>query len=327
MYEKINYKLVGLFVIIFSALAIYTAFWLAKSGLSNKNYNNYIAYFSESVDGLNKDSAVKLNGVNVGRVVKISISNKYPSKVRVDMAIAKDIKITKDMYAVLKSQGLTGLRYINVEGGTSSEYIKPNSKNSIIKTKISMLANVSNTLPQTLDKLLIFSNKLDKLLSNQNLNNFSKILVNGTKVTNKAIDIEDKLNNILKDINASGGGSLKQFVTIARDINKSIVTTLSEYKKLAKKGNITLNNINKKLPKLLKDLDVTMLSVSKTSNMIDRTVKRGDYNFKRILRPTIVDLKELSVEYKDLANELKALAQNPAGAIFNGKSRPKGPGE
>lgn len=327
MYEKINYKLVGLFVVLFSTLAIYTAFWLAKSGLNNKNYNMYISYFSESVDGLNKDSDVKLNGVDVGRVIKISISNRYPSKVRVDMAISKKVKITKDMYAVLKNQGVTGLRYINIEGGKSKELIKPNSQDSIIKTKISMLANVSNTLPQTLDKLLLFSNKLDKLLSKDNLSNFSKILENGTKVTYKAVEIEDKINNILKDMNNSGANSLKQFVTLAKDINKSIVTTLTVYKKLGERGNITLKNINKKLPKLLADLDITLKNVSKTSKTIDKTVKRGDYNFKRILRPTIVDLKELSVEYKDLANELKALAQNPAGTIFNGKSRPKGPGE
>ena len=325
MYEKINYKLVGLFVILFSALAVYFAFWLAKSGLSDKNYDSYISYFSESVDGLNKDSTVKLNGVDVGRVVKISISSKYPSKVRVDMAISNSIKITKDMYAVLKSQGLTGLRYINIEGGTSSEKIKPNSDKSIIKTKVSMLANMSNTLPQTLDKLLLFGDKLDKLLSQKNLDNLSKILNNGVEVTKKATEIEDSINSVLKDLNSSG--SLKQFSNLTKDINKSIVTTLTEYKKLAKKGNITLDSVNSKLPKLLKDLDLSLLRVSKTSKTINSTIRRGDYNFKRILRPAIVNLKELSVEYKDLANELKALAQNPAGSIFNGKSRPKGPGE
>jgi len=327
MYEKINYKLVGLFVVIFSSLAIYFAFWLAKSGLNDKNYNNYISYFSESVDGLNKDSTVKLNGVDVGRVVKILISSKYPSKVRVNMAISSDIKITKDMYAVLKSQGLTGLRYINIEGGTSREYIKPNSDKSIIQTKVSMLANMSNTLPQTLDKLLVFSDKLNELLSKNNLNNLSKILDNSAVVTQKAIGIEGSINNILKDFNISGGSSLKHFVNLANDINSSIVTTLTEYRKLAKKGNLTLNSVNQKLPKLLKDLDIATLRVAKTSKTINNTIKRGDYNLKRILRPSIIDLKELSVQYKDLANELKALAENPAGSIFNGKARLKGPGE
>jgi len=327
MYEKINYKLVGLFVVLFTSLAIYFAFWLAKRGLNENNYNRYISYFSESVDGLNKDSVVKLNGVDVGRVVKISISSKYPSKVRVDMGIYKSIKIKKDMYAILKNQGVTGLRYINIEGGISKDIIKPNSKDSIIKTKISVFASISDTLPKTLNKLQQFSNKLNNLLSKENLSNFSRILENGTKLTEKATEIEDRINVILKDINGSKNGSIKQFTTIANDINKSIVTTLTEYRKLAKKGNITLNNINKKFPKILKDLDTTLRTVSKASKTIDKTVKRGDYNLKKILRPAIVDIKELSIEYRDLANELKALTQNPAGAIFNGKSRPKGPGE
>ena len=327
MYEKINYKLVGLFIVVFITLAVFSGFWLAKSDLSGKNYNSYISYFSESVDGLNKDSTVKLNGVNVGRVVNISISSRYPSEVRVDISISNSVKITEDMYAILKSQGLTGLRYINIEGGSSSESVKPNSGNSIIKTKVSVLANMSNTLPQTLDKLLVFGNKLDILLSKENLDNISKILENGTKITKNAVEIEDRINTILKEINSTSGGSIKQFVNLASDVNNSIVTTLKEYKKLAQKGNIALDGINKKLPKLLKDIDLTLLRVSKASKTINRTIRRGDYNFKRILRPAVVDLKELSVEYKDLANELKALTQNPAGSIFNGKSRPKGPGE
>ncbi len=319
MYEKINYKLVGLFVLLFSAAAVYFAFWLSKSGVNKKNYNFYIVYFTESVDGLNKDSAVKLNGVNIGRVEKISVDIKDIKRVRADIAILKNIKITDSMYATLQSQGLTGLRYINIlTAGNEGKIIKPNTENSIIKTKISLLSSLSQTAPKTLDKLLEFSQKLDILLSKKNVENFSKILENGAKVTKKAADLEDKLSVIL-----GKGNQINSLLDSFKDLN----STIYEYKILAKNSNLTVKIINKKLPALINNINRAAISIKKVSSVVNKTIKRGDYNLKRILSPALSDLKELSVKYEELGDELKALAQNPGGRLLNGKMPPKGPGE
>jgi len=324
MYERINYFLVGIFVLIFSFLALYFGFWLAKSGYNKEDYNYYIAYFDESVDGLTKDSVVKVNGVDLGRVQEIAISNKYLSKVKVVIALKKSIAIRKSMYAMLKNQGVTGLRYIDIEGGNiKSKIIEPNKPNSIINTKKSIMANISKNIPKTLDKLTLFSNKLDRLLNDKNLNNFSEILDNTKKLTKKGIEIENSLNSIFKDLNSSNGFKIGNFLEVVKDLNNTII----EYKKLAINGNISLKTLNKKLPKLLNDIDKTANKISYTSTIVNRTIKRGDYNLKQILKPAVVDLKELSIEYKELADDLKSVARNPAGAIFNGKSLPKGPGE
>jgi len=327
MYEKINYKLVGVFVTIFTFVAIYFGFWLAKSGMGKDNYNFYYSYFSESVDGLNKDSVVKLNGVNVGRVLGIYVDNRYLPKVKVKIAIAKNINITDEMFAVLKSQGLTGLRYINIE--TSSKkgnIIIPNREKSIIKTKESMLANISQSGSQALKNLVKFSQKVDKVLSDENIQNFSKILNNTSKLTLNAIALENKLNRLLGDGNSTKS-SIKSFVNIAQDLNKSISRTLAEYNKLAKNGNITLKTLNAKLPTLISNVNNAAKKLSMTSKILNRTIKRGDYNLKRILRPAVINVQELSIKYKELANELEALTNNPVGSILNPKNPPKGPGE
>ncbi len=324
MYEKINYKLVGLFVLLFSVAATYFGFWLSKSGVNRNNYNYYIAYFDESVDGLNKDSVVKLNGVDVGRVVKISVDNKHITKVRVDMAIRKGLKITDGMYAVLKSQGLTGLRYINIQSERKDgKTIEPNGENSVIKTKVSILADMEKSAPEALNKIVQFSQKLDLLLSDKNIDNFSKILENGAKATHKAVELEEKISSILGDNN----GSVKSFVTTVKDLNRTVADTLNEYKKLARNGNIALDEINKKLPKLLSGLEKATKNISSASYLISKTIKRGDYNLNRILSPAMADLKDLIVKYKEVGDELKALAQNPGSRLLNGVKPPKGPGE
>jgi len=324
MYEKINYKIVGIFVLLFTSLALYFGFWLAKEGINKNSNNYYYMFFNESVDGLNRDSIVKLNGVDVGRVKSILIDKRYLPKVKVKIAIRRDIPITKDMYGILKSQGLTGLRYINIIGGSSKDIIVPNMENSIIKTKESILSNITYTAPETLNKLLDFTSKLDKILNEDNIKNFHDILENGSKLTQKAVSIEEKLDKILGEDNSS---HIKTFVDAVYDINKSITSTLKVYKNLAEKGSVTLDSINGNLPKLLRDLDKASIKVSYSAKLLNKTIKRGDYNLKRILSPAVVTLKELAIDYKELGDELKELSKNPAGVIFNGKSVPKGPGE
>jgi len=305
MYERINYTAVGIFVILFSALASYFAFWLAKGDITKDNFNIYYTYFNESVDGLNKDSVIKLNGVDVGRLKSLNIDSNNPSKIVATLYINKSVKITKDMYAILNNQGVTGLRYINIIGGKSKEVIKPNTKASIIPSRESLMSKLSVDTPELLTKLTHFSKRLNELLNSKNIQNVEQILENGKNITKKTLLLEDNLNKILNDIN----------------------TTLAEYKKLAKNGNKTIHIVNSKLPSLIESIQNSANNLSKTTALIDKTIKRGDYNLRRILKPAIVDLKELSVSYIELSNEFKSLLQSPTQVIFNGASMPKGPGE
>ncbi len=316
MYERINYLIVGIFVLLFTALAFYAALWIAKEDKRESNYNHYIIYFSESVDGLNKDSAVKINGVNVGRVKELKIDPNELSRVRVDISIDKSIKITKDMYAMLQGQGLTGLRYINILGGKSKEYIEPNSENSVIPAKRSIISKFSESATD-------ITKKITKLLSDRNLQNFNEILENGKEITKKAIALEDSLQRILGEGNRSNNYSLHDLLVSLQDINR----TLAAYRALAQRGEKTINRIDKQIPKLFNNIEKSAKSLERTSNLISKTIKRGDYNLKRILTPAVTELRVLSSDFRELGDELKAVIQDPSGALLNGKSIQKGPGE
>ena len=321
MYEKINYTLVGFFVIIFFTLISFFGFWLAKSNMSIKNFNRYYIIFSESVDGLNKDSVVKLNGVNVGRLEELSIKKDEPYKVIAKILIRKDIKITKDMYAVLSNLGVTGLKFINIIGGKSKEIIKPNRITSIINAKSSFIANLTEKTPKLISKLNLLTDNISKITSNKNIESINHILANGVNITNKAIKIEDKLITTLNKLNE------QDISKIIKDLNKTVISTLLDYKKLAKNSNKSLKFLNNNLPKLVTNLNSSLKSINRASITLQKSINRGDYNLKRILKPAIVDLKELSIKYNELADELTSMAQDPSGTIFNAKSLPKGPGE
>ena len=73
MYSRVNYTIVGIFVLMFGAGLIWFAFWLAKYGI-HREFDTYKLYMTESVAGLSKDSVVKLRGVDIGRVSEIRIN-------------------------------------------------------------------------------------------------------------------------------------------------------------------------------------------------------------------------------------------------------------
>ena len=75
MYSKVNYTVVGVFVLLFGIGVVWFAFWLGKYGMEDEYYT-YKLEMSDSVSGLSEDADVMLRGVDIGRVTKIQINPK-----------------------------------------------------------------------------------------------------------------------------------------------------------------------------------------------------------------------------------------------------------
>jgi phospholipid/cholesterol/gamma-HCH transport system substrate-binding protein len=68
METKVNYAIVGAFVLVLGAALIAGILWLASGGGFEKKYDFYLALVGESVAGLNLNAPVKYRGVDVGKV-------------------------------------------------------------------------------------------------------------------------------------------------------------------------------------------------------------------------------------------------------------------
>ncbi|MCM1323467.1 MAG: MlaD family protein [Acetobacter sp.] len=111
-------------------------------------------------DGLNVGDAVRLSGVDIGRVSKAELDENFNS--RLTLNISKQYKIPDDSSASIVSFGLIGGKYVEIEIGGSEEYI-PN-RGSISYTQdaivleelleriIAMGKSKRNTANQTEDK-------------------------------------------------------------------------------------------------------------------------------------------------------------------------------
>lgn len=120
MEAKVNLAVVGAFVLALAAAGIGGLLWLGSGRLSQKAYETYVASFSESVSGLSTRAPVKLRGVEVGAVQEIALDPDDPARVRVVLSIEKGTPVKEDTYATLGVQGLTGIAYVELGGGSRS---------------------------------------------------------------------------------------------------------------------------------------------------------------------------------------------------------------
>ena len=119
MDTKVNYAAVGAFVLLLCVALVAGILWLAVGFGHKKEIQMYLAIVNESVAGLNMDAPVKYLGVTVGKVKSIQLNPSQPEQVVLLFAIKKSTPIKVDTVAVLKTQGLTGIAYVELIGSTA----------------------------------------------------------------------------------------------------------------------------------------------------------------------------------------------------------------
>jgi len=317
MYSKVNYTIVGIFVVLFSIGMVWFAFWLAKYGLQ-EDYKFYKIEMKDSIAGLSKDSSVKLHGVDIGRVSEIRIDPKNIEMINIILAIKEDIPMKEDMIASTQMLGVTGLLSIEIHGGTNAaktlvptdEYIP------LIKSKPSMLSKLTNNLDGLSDKLTNLLSRSEALLSDKNLDNVSEILDNIEKVSAKGEAVELKAITSMKEVDTT----LQEFRVSMDNINAKFTEATVDFKQMQKdfaeiKG-VSIPTINKMFQ--------TSKDFRRVTLKFEKSLDRGDYNLKKMIEPMLIDIQILS---KQLNDTTKSLEQNPSDLFFKSRKVRRGPGE
>jgi len=178
MESRINYTLVGLFVLLLTAGLTYFVYWLGTHG-GSEEYDCYRVYMSESVAGLSADASVKYMGVSVGTVEHIGINPVNPKQVELILKIRRGTPVTEDTTAQLKFFGITGLAFIELKGdGSDSPLMKPGEGSMpVIPSKPSTLKRMDEALSLLASRSATALERIANLLSDKNLENFTVLLV------------------------------------------------------------------------------------------------------------------------------------------------------
>jgi len=353
MESKTHYIIVGLFVIILSLSLIAVGLWLSV-GTENKLYDIYQAYMSESVSGLNLKAPVKYRGVEVGQVAKIALSLERPNHISVLLEIERGTPLKQDTFAILSTQGITGLAFIELTGGSLDAptlTAKPGERYPEIQTKPSLLFRIDATITLLSDNLQQISSIAKDLL--QNLRDVA-VTANALMSNENRLAVANSLHNveiitqIVTDKMKQMDSGTKVTMQLIENINKVLVKMpelLTSLQKTAVKLPNIINSINemtqtfsKTATMLTQAIDVNsqqstkmLESIAQTTKTIDNTVVAGSQDLSFFTQQALPEVTNSIRELRELLSELRKLSQtlqNKPDALIFGKSKPKpGPGE
>jgi len=303
MYSRVNYTIVGIFVLLFGAGMVGFTFWLAKYGIQSE-YHTYKLYMKESVSGLSKDSTVRLHGVDVGRVSDIRIDPENIERIEIFLKIRSDVPIKKDMVAHTEMLGITGLLAIDISGGSNEAGLLKAQGDDIpvIPTVPSWFSKTTKGIGTLAEELSDLLDRGEKILNDKNIEAFGHILENMEAFSAKAVYTLDDFNDSMQSYRKSIEKLSENVHTISGDFTRITDQTVPTLKSVQK----ATANFNRLVLEAKKSL------------------KRGDYNIKETFQPMLVDISILTEELTDLTRELQ---QNPGSMLFKSRKRRKGPGE
>lgn len=303
-----NYPIVGLFVLVLGAVLIIIALWLASGGAMHKKYDLYLAVEDESVAGLNLNAPVKYSGVDVGKVQEIRLDPSDPKRVNLIFAIEHGTPIKEDTEAVLKTQGLTGIAYVELSGGAADAPLlraAPGSEYPVIRTKPSLSARLENVLTSVLAKLDSTSANINAILSDENRAALTSALADIAAVAHTIAARKDT-------IDAGMASAARTFANTAGATAK-------------------LGPVIDRIGRSAEAVEKMGNEVARAGAGAGKTAVSIGADIKRFTAETLPELERLLGELSVLTASLRRLSEqterDPRGLLFGRKPVQEGPGE
>ncbi len=199
MEPRLSYAAVGAFVLLLAGALIAGVLWLSAGGL-RRDYAVYHIYMAESVAGLNVDAPVKYRGVDVGRVRRIELVPDGPVRVRIVAAIRRDVPIKADTVATLRVQGLTGIAYVELEGGSHEApplRARPGEPVPVIPSRPSFLSQLDTHLDELIGNLNRAAAAVARLLDEETRTRLQATLANAERLTASLARSVERLDRTL----------------------------------------------------------------------------------------------------------------------------------
>src|SRR4051794_32237287 len=112
MENKAHAMAAGIFVIVVAAMLVVLASWLTRD---TGDRDVYEITTRETLTGLQSQAVVRFRGVDVGKVSGIFFDREVQGNVVVRLEVDHEAPVTKDTFATLGFQGVTGLSFIQLD--------------------------------------------------------------------------------------------------------------------------------------------------------------------------------------------------------------------
>jgi phospholipid/cholesterol/gamma-HCH transport system substrate-binding protein len=187
-------------ILLFGAAAFFV--WLARVG--ERNNKEYDIFFEQSVGGVANGSTVTYSGVPVGQVSDISIWEQDPEFVKIRIRVQDDTPILVGTVASI-SASFTGVSNISLTGGLSNQPPISCETTScpegvpVIPPAPGAIGEILASAPLLLERLATLTDRLTRVLDDENQTQISGILANTNRISGELADTGPQLRSTLAE--------------------------------------------------------------------------------------------------------------------------------
>ncbi len=264
----------GIFLAIGSFLLILFIGAVAGSRIVQKRDIYYIEFADYSISGMQVGGPVNYSGIRIGRVDAIKIDLEDVSKIVLTISVEAGTPIKEDAEAVLVPVGITGLKAVEIRGGTNES---PNRKQrTFIPTGTSMFDDITGKAVSIADKIDIIAANIGDMTGEENRKNIAEIL--------------------------------HQTALLLEETRSTMTTTLVSLDRIAKNAADIAESANQNLGKVTDSLTDNMdkLTNSTTDN-ISALTQSTTQNIDRLTTTSTASIEGIA---KQLSGEIKMLSSN-----------------
>lgn len=285
MVSKATKVRLGVFLAVGSLLILVFAAAVAGNRLTQKWDTYYIVFDDYPVSGLRVGGTVNYQGIKVGRVEDIKIDPQDVLKVKVTINIEPGTPIKDNTEAVLSLVGITGLKAVEIRGGTNeAKNLKPGS---YIKPGSTMIDDISQRAVSIAEKIDLIAANINDITNQQNRENIAKILsetgmiladtrgnLAGTldaisRIANNTADLTEGLNRNIDMISQNLAGNIDEISQTTSESMESIVETLNDELVLITRNlNQNISEISEQGEYLLQDTRFHLNNIGTNTNTL-----------------------------------------------------------
>jgi len=302
MNPKSETAMVGLFVIIATAILIGTVFVL--SGAFGRSTHTYHTFF-QFAGGIETGSSVRYSGgPKIGRVDTVRIDPRDPSRLEVSFRVQAELPIKTDSHVKIMSMSPLGDNHLEILPGSAKAALAPEGSQlpadayvdfNALTTQINQLAPRAQELLVSLNDravdLRVTIDRVNDLLNTQNRANLSATIANARGMLEEN---RPALHSTLTHINS---------------VSEKLEPLLDDFRKTSAEANKAIDHIDAMLGENRADIRKAVVDLRHTlANMTDLTAHLNqtlDVNSENI-DELLDNFRHVSENLKEFTNTIKS---------------------
>ena len=303
METRANYVLIGTFTLVTTVLLLLFALW-ASNFSAARNWREYMVVFTEPVTGLTEGGSVQYNGLAVGTVESLNLDDNDARRVIARLKLKANTPVKTDTRAKLSQQGITGVPFIQLTGGSpGAPRLEPSESVEIpiIRTEPSALQNIADTANRLVERL-------DVVLSETNVEHISATLENLDRISATLADRDQGMEALLVSARDA-----------ARNLDTTLQTTNGTMQRLDQ-------NLVRQLPQIITRLESTLARLDSAAGNADAILGENRAAIHSFANDGLGQLGPTLVELRGLIGDLRMLSDRLSGGpsrFLLGRDAPK----